>query len=314
MSLPPAEIFGVYTPLVTPRDAEQRPDGGALCELLDFAAEGGVRGVVIGGTTGEFVHLTPEERGQILAAAARHSRVPVLAGVGHSTLHGALELARDAADAGAGALLVMPPYFFRYSQEDVREFLLRFADQAPAGLPILLYNIPAFTNEISGDSLRELLSSGRFAGLKDSSGSFDQFLRLKSLRSNYPFVLIVGDDRIFTEARAQGADGVMSGVSGALPELVVGIEHAILAGTARRAQSLDRRLREFIAWLDRFPAPLGLKLALAARGLPVGPDTVPLGPTSRRLLEQFRGWLRDWMPVVLREAAELSGELARKPA
>ena len=76
------------------------------------------------------------------------------------------------------------------------------------------HNIPAFTNEISGDSLRELLSSGRFAGLKDSSGSFDQFLRLKSLRSNYPFVLIVGDDRIFTEARAQGADGVMSGVSG----------------------------------------------------------------------------------------------------
>ena len=303
---PKPEIEGVNTPLVTPHSSGSRPDFGALEELIDFVVAGGIRAICIGGTTGEFIHFSLDDRRRMLEVAVRHSRVPIIAGIAHSTLEGALELAGEAAASGARALLVMPPYFFRYAQDDVREFFLRFSDGAPPDLPILLYNIPAFTNEISGETARELLSSGRFAGIKDSSGSFDAFVRLKALRSHVPFTLLVGDDKIFTEARTQGADGVVSGVAGVLPELLIGIEHAILAGANTRAQALDRRLREFIAWLDRFPVPFGIKVALAERGLPVGPEPVPLSPARGRLAEQFRAWFREWLPVVLQESAELA--------
>ena len=296
-------LEGVNTPLVTPCGRESRPDLGAMKALIDFAVSGGVRAICIGGTTGEFIHYSLGLRKEMLACATSHSRVPIIAGIAHSTLAGALELARAAAESGARALLVMPPYFFRYAQEEVREFFLRFADAQPDGLPILLYNIPAFTNEISPETTRELLSTGRFAGIKDSSGSVDAFLRLKALRSHHPFTLLVGDDKIFTEARSQGADGVISGVAGVLPELLIAIDRAICSGSTARAQLLDRRLREFIAWIDRFPAPVGIKLALAGRGLPAGAETVPLGPSARRTTEQFRGWFRDWLPTVLREAA-----------
>jgi dihydrodipicolinate synthase/N-acetylneuraminate lyase len=296
-------LEGVNTPLVTPHRSGSRPDLDGLKQLLDFVLAGGVRAVCIGGTTGEFIHFSLPDRRRMLQTAVKHSRSPIIAGIGHSTLEGALELARGAASAGAQALLVMPPYFFRYSQEDIREFFLRFADQAPDGLPVFLYNIPAFSNEIGSETWAALLQTGRFAGIKDSSGSFDQFLRLKALRSHHPFTLLVGDDKIFTEARAQGADGVVSGVAGAIPELLLGIDRAVTGNVAGRAQALDRRLRELIAWLDRFPVPCGIKLALAERGLPIGPEPVPASAARRRLGEQFRAWFREWLPAVLEEAA-----------
>jgi len=307
-----AEIRGVNTPVVTPHSSGCRPDLGALEQLVDFVVAGGVRGICIGGTSGEFIHYSLEERKEMVAAAVRRTRAPVIAGISHSTLDGALELAGAAAESGARALLLMPPYFFRYAQEEIREFFLRFADRAPQSLPILLYNIPAFTNEISADTTRELLSSGRFAGIKDSSGSFDAFIRLKALRARYPFTLLVGDDKIFAEARAQGADGVVSGVAGVIPELLVGIDRAIVAGAGSQAQGLDRRLREFIAWLERFPVPSGIKLALGERGLPVGPESVPFSPARRRLADQFKAWFREWLPAVLQEAAEETVERQRQ--
>ena len=296
-------LEGVNTPLVTPCGPGPRPDLGALKALIDFVVAGGVRAICIGGTTGEFIHYSLHDRQQMLTCAAAHSRVPVIAGIAHSSLDGALDLARIAAEAGAIALLVMPPYFFRYEQEEVREFYLRFADARPPALPILLYNIPAFTNEISFETARDLLSSGRFAGIKDSSGSMDSFGRLRALRNHHPFTLLVGDDKMFTEARTQGADGVISGVAGVIPELMISIDRAVLAGASGRAQLLDRRLREFIAWLDRFPAPVGIKLALAERGLPTGPEAVPLRPGRRRMAQQFCDWFREWLPAVLEEAA-----------
>jgi 4-hydroxy-tetrahydrodipicolinate synthase len=297
------QFQGVNTPLVTPHRSGCSPDLGAMTELIDFVVAAGIRAICIGGTTGEFVDFSMEDRKQMVARAAAHSRVPIIAGIAHPTLEGALELAAAAAASGARALLVMPPYFFRYAQEEVREFLMRFADAAPPDAPILLYNIPAFANEISGETAQELLRSGRFAGIKDSSGSFEAFIRLKALRAHHPFTLLIGDDKIFTEARTQGADGVVSGCACVLPELLIGIDRAIQDGAPTRAQALDRRLREFIAWLERFPAPVGIKLALAERGLPAGPEPVPLSPLRLRLAEQFREWFRRWLPGVLEEAA-----------
>jgi 4-hydroxy-tetrahydrodipicolinate synthase len=296
-------LEGVNTRLATPHSSGTCPDLDGLRRLIDFVTSRGVKAICIGSTTGEFVHFSLSDRCRLVTVAVRHSPAPVVAGIGHSTLDGALELARGAADSGAQALLVMPPYFYRYFQEEVREFFLRFADAAPEGLPVLLYNIPAFTNEISGETTRELLSSGRFAGIKDSSGSLEAFLRLKAIRSHRPFTLLVGDDKIFTEARTQGADGVVSGVASVLPELLLAIEHAIQMGASTRAQALDRRLREFLAWIERFPVPFGIKMAVAERGLSAGPDPIPLSPGRRKLAGEFKSWFQQWLPVVLEEAA-----------
>ena len=132
-------LTGVNVAAVTPHKREgHEPDFGALLDLLDYLASAGARGVALLGSTGEFLHMSYEDRIRLVNLGAKRSRLPVIAGVAHSTLDGAVELARQAADAGAAALLLMPPYFFRYKQDDVKEFFLRFADGVGDAIILIL--------------------------------------------------------------------------------------------------------------------------------------------------------------------------------
>jgi 4-hydroxy-tetrahydrodipicolinate synthase len=297
-------IEGVNVVMVGPR----RPSGhevdlAATLELIDFHNSTGVKGMAVLGTTAEFVHLDFEERTKLIPLAVKRSRIPVIAGVTHSTLDGSILLGRSAAAAGAAALLVMPPYFFRYEQEEIREFYLRFADAIDGAAPIFLYNIPFFTNEIACDTAIDLMSTGRFAGIKDSSGRWEYYTRLRDLRASKPFTLLIGNDAIFTRARTDGANGVISGVACGVPELMVGLDRAIGAKDAAKVARLEARLQEYIKWLNEFPTPLGVKETTAMRGLKVGPNAVALGPARQRKLEEFREWFKGWLPQVQKEVA-----------
>src|ERR1700733_5908298 len=122
------QLEGVFAAAVTPHRLEgHETDIGAMLELVDFLSRSGVKGTVVLGSTGEFLHIKPSERARIVQFAVKRSRVPIIAGVSHSTLDGALELASEAITSGAAAPLLSPPYFFRYDQSDISEFYRRFA-------------------------------------------------------------------------------------------------------------------------------------------------------------------------------------------
>jgi len=291
---------GVNVAAITPRGKDGREvDLGAALDLIDFLCGAGVRGIAVLGSTGEFLNLSLEERTRLTYMAVKRSRVPVLAGVAHSSLEGAIELGREAASQGAAGLLLMPPYFFRYGQPEIREFYLRFAAQMPRGTPLFLYNIPFFTSPIEVETAAELLESGQFAGIKDSSGDPSYLDRLQRL----PVTRLVGNDTAFARSRAAGADGVVSGVACALPELILALDRALAAGAADAVAKLDARLHEFIAWLNRFPVPVGIKEAVAQRGLKTGPHSIPLACETLRAVEEFRVWFRPWFIQVCKECA-----------
>ncbi len=293
---------GVYAALITPRREDSASvDLAAALELVDFAGRGGATGVAILGATGEFIHFNPEDRLHLIRFAVKRSRVPVIANVSHSTLEGATSLGREAISLGAAALLLMPPCFFAYGQEEIREFFLRFSAALEDSAPVLLYNLPGFTNSISRDTAAELLSTGRFAGIKDSSGETDGFLRLKAVRDRVPIRIFAGDDSVFPLWREQGADGVISGTACALPELVVALDRSIRSGDADRVLRFQSRLNEFLGWADRFPTPAVIREATRLRGLKAGPHAVPLGSEGERHLDDFREWFRSWFPVVEKE-------------
>ncbi|MGH9660659.1 MAG: dihydrodipicolinate synthase family protein [Bryobacteraceae bacterium] len=299
----PVALGGVIVAAVTPyRRQGPEADLGATLDLIDYLCDAGAQGIALLGSTGEFLHLTVENRAHLIRFAVKRSRVPVLAGVSDSTLDGAAAMAEEAAAAGAAGLLLMPPYFFRYEQPEIREFYLRFAERLDGAAPLFLYNIPFFTSEIACDTACELLSTGAFAGVKDSSGQLDYCARLLDQRARTRFTVIVGNDVVFTPARQAGADGVVSGVACAVPELMLGLDGAIRHGLAEKTARLEARLQEFIVWLNRFPAPVGLKEATAARGLNIGPLAVPLSPDKQKELDEFRAWFLDWLPRVQNES------------
>ena len=298
----PSQLEGVFAAAVTPHRLEgHAADFGAMLELVDFLAQSGVKGTVVLGSTGEFLHVKPSERARIVQFAVKRSRVPIIAGVSHSTLDGALELASEAITSGVAAILLMPPHFFRYDQSDITEFYRRFSVEiGRTDIPILLYNIPQFTSGIAFETVRELIDSGRYAGIKDSSGDWEFFLQLAALRAQRGFTLFVGNDAIFPQARQAGADGVVSGCACAIPELLVKLDAAIKSGDAARTEMLTGLLNEFIAWTNRFPTPVAIKVATAARGLKVGPLAVPLRSEKCLALDEFQSWFRGWFPAILK--------------
>ena len=290
---------GVIAAAVTPHGKRgDEPDIGATLDLIDFLCKAGVQGIALLGSTGEFVNLNFDDRVRLVYLAVKRSRVPVLAGVSHSTLDGALALGREATAAGAAGLLLMPPFFFRYKQPEIREFYMRFGAELSHGAPVYLYNIPVFTSGLSAETAMDLLSTGRFAGIKDSSGDWDYFSALSRFRNQRQCTVLVGNDAVFAPARRAGADGVVSGVACAVPELLLALDRAIAAHDEVEAARLDGRLHEFLERLDRFPTPVAIKAALGVRGLKTGALPVPLGRDTMAALEEFKAWFKGWLADV----------------
>ncbi len=266
----------------------------AMLEVLDFVANPGIAGVVLLGTTGEFVHFDLEDRIKLVSFTVRRSRVPVIVNVSHSTLDGAWSLAQAAGEAGAAGLLLMPPYFPRYPREAVRSFYRQFIEGVDDGQPVYLYNIPQVTSPLDSRTAIDLLETGLFAGIKDSSGNWDEFARLLDASRRIGFRVLSGNERIYVRGRKAGSHGIISGAASAIPELLLALEGAIASGDEPRTECLHLRLMEFIDRIEMFPATFGIKEAAGLRGLKAGPTAIPLGGPLGERMREYRAWFPEW--------------------
>src|SRR5260370_29195093 len=245
---------GVYAAALTPRRRGlDEIDQGAVWDLIDFLCGAKVDGIVLFGSTGEFVHFAVEERTRVIGLACKRSRVPVAVNVSHSTLDGAVKLAQAAAGSGAKSLVLMPPYFFRYDQDSLLAFYRRFLAEVDVRIPVLLYHIPFFTNPLSPGTIKVLLSEG-YAGIKDSSGDWENYLYLRDLSRETPFTLMMGSDGLYARAFQEGpVNGVISGVASAVPELLGALNKALVQDASDTVAKLHGPLTESIACLPQFP-------------------------------------------------------------
>jgi 4-hydroxy-tetrahydrodipicolinate synthase len=305
MNDPKFPLAGVNIAVVTPhRPNSAEIDLAAALDIAEHADRTGVSGLAILGCTGEFLHFSIEERTRMVSFAKKRAKAPIIAGVTHSTFAGTIELAEAAIAAGAKALLVMPPYFFPCEQTEVLAFFQQFSERIAGSVPAMLYNVPAVTNSISIETARTLLESGAFSGIKDSSGDWEYVSALLECKRSIDFTLLIGHDSLYARGRMAGADGVVSGVGCALPELILSIENAIGLKLPEKIERLEKRLQEFLNWTYQFPVPLIIKEALCVRGLRPGPQTNPLSPQKQEQLELFRQWFSDWLPRVLQETVD----------
>jgi 4-hydroxy-tetrahydrodipicolinate synthase len=290
----PAPV-GILPAAITPRHADSTEiDVASALELIDFLQERGVDGITLLGSTGEFPHFTPEDRMRLAQMAIKRSRVPVLVNVSHSTLEGAVEMGEAAVDSGAAGVLIMAPYYYRYTQDSIRAFCLEFAARVKTA--VYLYNIPQFTSEIAIETALDLLGSGAFAGITDSSGRWENFERLQ--RSG--LAVYTGADTMYSRAARAGATGAISGIASVVPELMVAIDRAARCGQDTAA--LDARVKDFIDRANEFPFPVAYREALKIRGIDAGPCASPVGPAESKRLEEFRGWFREWVGGVMQTA------------
>ena len=250
------------------------------------------------GETGEFLNYSFAERQRLLYLGVKRSRIPLIAGVSHSTLAGALQLADESIASGADGLTLMPPYFFRYSQREIEEFYLQFARETGDAVPILIHNLPQATSKLEIDLMRKLIDTGRFAGIQDSSGDWAFFEQLIELKQGRPFALFNGDDRTAAQALKSGADGVISGCACAVPELLAALGRA-------QTEELNGRLLELVEWTEKFPVPTAIKRAVELRGQKSAPSLIPLAPETAQALAEFSSWFTGWLPEIKKAVAHV---------
>jgi 4-hydroxy-tetrahydrodipicolinate synthase len=243
-----ADIFtGVGVALVTLLDEDGRVDPTSTAGLACHLVAGGMRGVLVSGTTGEAATLTGDERTALIRAvrAALPADVPVLAGTGATATGAAAELTAAAAGAGADAILAWPP-------PDCQDLAAYYAALAAAagGLPVLAYHIP----RVSAPGVPvSVLADLPIAGLKDSSGDPD---RLLAEVVQYPGSTYVGSSALLALAGPLGAAGAILAVANLEPELCV----RAFAGDAAAQRDLTG-----VHQAVRAGGPPAIKQLLAAR-------------------------------------------------
>jgi dihydrodipicolinate synthase/N-acetylneuraminate lyase len=285
-------LQGVHADAITPRGKHGEVDFGAGFELIDHLSKGGVNGILLFGPAGEYPAFAPDERARLVYLACKRSRVPVLAGVGSATLDASIDLAREAQNAGVAALVLPPPHFYRYDQDDLRAYFLQFAGELGADPPILIYR----TTALDLESVVALWETGRFGGVVDAAGDPDAVERLAAAG----VAVMPADDSV---AARPGRCAIVSAAACVVPELMSALYHAVRAGDEGRVRALDRSLQEFLRWRLRFPEPAAARLAAGLRGLKTGSLAVPLCPEKQRELDSFRDWFQQWLPSVRKLAA-----------
>ncbi|WGW04743.1 dihydrodipicolinate synthase family protein [Tropicibacter oceani] len=223
--MPVFKFEGIYTPLVTPMNADGSVRWDALAEVIDFLIDSGVHGLVSGGSTGENYAQTVQERLDI--AAFTHARIkgrlPLVVGTGAMLTSDSVALAKGARAMGADAiLLASPPYAVPTDHENALNAL---AIDKAADLPIMLYNYPHRTGTMMGPAFLDHVSqSANVCGIKESSGDIN---RVHLLAQEYPQIQLgCGMDDQALEFFAWGAPFWVCGGSNFLPQEHVALYEA----------------------------------------------------------------------------------------
>ena len=282
-------ITGSIVALVTPMLDDGQVDYSTLRQLVDWHIAEGTDCIGVVGTTGESPTVDVEEHREIIRVAVEQarSRVPIMAGCGANSTVEAIELARYAQKVGADCQLQVVPYYNKPTQEGQYRHFTAIAE-ATGDLPMVLYNVPGRTvADMQHETVLRLAEVHGIIGIKEATGSIE---RAQWLIRDVPasFAVYSGDDPSAVALMLCGGQGNVSVTANVAPRLMHDLCVAAIAGNAKQAMEIQRRLMPLHRHLFVEANPIPVKWALARMGrigsalrLPM----TPLSPASEPLVE-----------------------------
>jgi 4-hydroxy-tetrahydrodipicolinate synthase len=294
-----AALHGILTPHMVPLDARGRINEDELARYVCWLIDRGVHGLYPNGSTGEFLRFTVEERRRIvqIVCAAAAGRVPVVAGAAEANVSETIRACEHCLEAGARAVAVVSPFYYRLSPESVHAYFGEIGRQSP--IDVTLYNIPMLASPIDVPTVRRLAEEfPRIIGIKDSSGDVSHMSRLiAAVRPSRPdFSFLTGWDPALVPMLAIGCDGGTHATSGVAPELTRKVYDTVRAGDMDSAKALQWQLTEiFDPMIQTADFPEGFRVGAEVRGFRMGvsrqPATEAQVADRRQLAERIRGQL-----------------------
>lgn len=279
-----APLRGIVPPMVTPLSHPSALDVPGLERLIERLIGGGVAGLFILGTCGEGPALGLALRRELIERTCRlaRGRVPVLVGITDPSLEESIAVARQAADAGADAVVASAPPYFRCGQAELSYFIRAMAERTP--LPLFLYNMPSLTKaSFAPETVRRAMDHDKIIGLKDSSGDMGYAHVMIQLFADRPdWTFLVGPEHLTGDVVLFGGHGGVNGGANVHPRLFVDLYEAAAARDFDRLVPLQRSVlslgRIYQFGDDASAVVLGLKAALSYLGVC---DDLPAEPFGR---------------------------------
>lgn len=292
-------LKGLIVPIVTPFTWEYELHLGGIAPIVDYLLDNGVSVIIPCGTNGEFSSMTVAERKLVAEATveAVGGRAPVIVGTSHSCLKDALELVHHAQDIGADGVMMVPPYYFRPTEDEVFEFFHIISSES--NIPILIYNNPATTKiNLSLEMFERLGALPHVAGIKENNSQpvryFEELLRFEDRLTIIP----AGEPPMIFNV-ITGAPGFITVSATFCPQLIREMFEAAQVRELEKAFSLYRKLfryrQLFQARVDQGYATYVpyAKASLNLLGFPAGPTRPPLAYLRPEEISRLRKVLEE---------------------
>ena len=281
-----AEFKGIVPAFITPMTPDGELNEAAFREVMEFNIRSGVHGFWIAGGTGESILLSDEENNRIaeIAADQNRGRVNNIMHVGAPTPARAARMSEHAARAGVEAICCVPPFFYRFTDDQIVEHYRTVA--AAADLPLFVYNLPQATGVEITPELMQKIQDGvpQLAGLKHSSLNFINIRTWVSMGLK----CFVGSSRLMLPALTLGASGCVDGPPCAAPELWVDLYDAYVAGDLKRAEAAQDRASDFADVVLKHGFHSSVKILLGER---LGIDCGAPRPPGSHIAPDQKAWL-----------------------
>lgn len=264
---------GIISPVVTLLDKTGKIDVAKNKIMLDKIIDGGIHGVVLFGSSGEFPHFTLQEKKEYLTEIVPFlkSRIPILVGTGGTVLEETIEFTQFVERLGVEGVLVVNPYYWKMSDEQIYTYYAELAKNVQ--IDIYLYNIPQLTGqEIPIDVIAKLaLNFRNIKGIKETVESMTRIrVVINTLKAiNKDFHVYSAFDEHLLDAQILGASGSINGTSVFLPEISVSLYEAIQTNDFEKIKELHlkiSKLMEIYSWHSSFY--ISMKEAVYARWFP----------------------------------------------
>ncbi len=314
---------GVIVAMLTPFDEQGKINEIEVRKFVNFLIDKGVDGLFPVASCGEYTHMDMGERKFLIDIVVDEAggRVPVIPGSGATCYHKSIEIANYAQQKGCAGVVLHGPYFFQNTKEVVEGHLRKVAENV--NIPIFLYNIPFFANEVTPQMAESLCNMPNVVGIKESSGNMVNVMNLLEMtrKVDPDFRVLVGAEEIMLPALMMGGKGCMTATAGIMPEFMVNIFKNFQNQNIQHAYNLQFAVLPLIREMKSVNFPQGFKEALGLRGINVGPpmmdypakDLETISNLKTRLELEMENLLEKYfpgIPLAYRQGQKLSPKLS----
>ncbi len=275
-------IKGVVVPMITPIDKEELIDEEKIRQQVDYVINGGVTGILLYGSNGEFYVIEEEEmeRGLKIVVDQAAGRVPVYFGIGAISTKKAVRLAKMAVAKGAASVSILQPMFLKPTRDELFLHFKTIADAIPE-TPVLLYNNPGRVGyTLSADLVEKLAHEvPNIVGMKDTSGDITQTSEFIRRNRDVNFKVFGGKDTLLYASLCHGAVGGVCTAANFMPELITDVYNKYIDGDLEGSLEAQFKLNPVRLSMDGASFPVAAKDMANLRGRDIGVPYTPNLPT-----------------------------------